>query len=194
VAEATSREVCLARHREYKNDTAKRINELQRTRIRAMLRPVRPGESVLDIGCNAGHLVDFLPRCAVYGVDCAPELVALAALRMRGAWVEEAEALTFPDQSFTCTVLGEILEHVHDPVVVLSEARRVCARHVVGSTPHPEGKWGTATVATHPHHVRCYTSRQLRQDLTSAGLTPLHLEVVHDAAGVPQFWVFEAQR
>jgi ubiquinone/menaquinone biosynthesis C-methylase UbiE len=194
VAEAISREACLARHRGYAIDTAKRINNLQRARIRTMLAPVRYGDTVLDIGCNAGHLVDFLVGCDVSGVDCAPELVALASKRMLQAQVAEAEALPYQDKAFHVTVLGEILEHVHDPVVVLSEARRVCSRLVVGSTPHPDGKWGTATVANHPHHVRCYTAQQLREDLVRAGLHPVRIGAVPDVTGRLQFWVFTGAR
>ena len=198
MADATDREACVARHRDYEYDVGRRLNPLQRDRITAMVAPIRAGESVLDVGCNSGYIVEFLPlACApvTEGIDAAPALVALARTRLRAAHVAAAESLPYPDGAFDAVILGEILEHVHDPIEVLREARRVARRLIVGSTPHESGTWGpngSRAPAGHRFHVRCFTAAELRSTLAAAGLRDLRLSTSHDhsLARVPQIRVF----
>jgi len=195
MAEATSREACVERHRHYHIDISGRLGgkgTLQRRRIEAMVAPVLPAETVLDVGCNSGYLVEFLPRgCRCWGVDVAPDLVKKARRRLERALVAEAEVLPFPARSVDVVVLGEIIEHVHDPVVVLREAARVARRMVVGSTPHEAGKWGSVSVPHHRFHVRCFTQATLRETL-SAGLGVPAISIVSHNY-VPQMYVFSGK-
>lgn len=158
-----------------------------------MVTPIVPGDTVLDVGCNSGYIVDFVPvNCEVYGVDVSEELVKRAKRRLRGAKVAPAERLPHLDKSMDVVILGEILEHVHDPVVVLREAGRVARRIVTGSTPHEAGKWGpkgSKAPEHHAFHVRCYTRATLSDTLRQAGLTSLRIDTVA-LAGVPQMYVF----
>jgi ubiquinone/menaquinone biosynthesis C-methylase UbiE len=160
-----------------------------------MVAPVRGGDRVLDVGCNSGYIVDFLPRdCTVYGVDVSAELVDKARERMDVVLVAAAEALPYADHSMDVVVLGEILEHVYDPVAVLREAARVSRRIVVGSTPHELGKWGpsgTKPPVSHRFHVRCYTADTLRADIEAAGLYRALMSTV-ERGGTPQIHVFSA--
>jgi len=74
---------------------------------------------VLDIGCGAKP---YLPWIAPYareyiGIDAAP-----------GPYVDEVvqgEELPFDDASFDLVLCTQVLEHVEDPVAVLSEIHRV---------------------------------------------------------------------
>jgi len=195
MAKPTSREECVDRHREYPIDISGRLGgpgSLQYERIRLMVGPVEPGEHVLDVGCNSGYLVDFVDESvSVFGVDVSANLVAKAKRRLREAYVAEAEDLPFGDGTFDVVVLGEIIEHVHDPVAVLSEARRVASRLVVGSTPHEDGKWGTSSVDHHRFHVRCFTSTTLLEALVAADLREPKLSIVKNKAGTPQMYVFQ---
>lgn len=153
----------------------------------------RPGDAVLDVGCNSGYIVDFLPpSCIAYGVDVSPELVARARKRMNDVRVAPAEALPFLSKCFDVVLLGEIIEHVHDPAVVLREAMRVSRRVVVGSTPHEAGKWGPRgprKPATHRFHVRCFTEETLRALLVECGLVNVKIATVV-ADRVPQMYLF----
>lgn len=193
MAEASSRDAAIERHREYPYDIARRLSTMQRMRIGRMLAPVRAGEAVLDVGCNSGYIVDFLPPgCTVSGVDVAPSLVEAARGRLARADVAPAETLPYPDRAVDVVVLGEILEHVHDPAVVLLEARRVARRLVVGSTPHEGGQWGPGGPRgpeRHRFHVRCFTAETLRAELAAAGLVDVELETVSQR-GVPAVYVF----
>ena len=197
MAIASSRADCIARHRTYAIDISRRLSTMQRDRIARMLAPIKPGEFVLDVGCNTGYVVDFLPpSCTVAGVDVAPALVRLARRRLARADVAPAEALPYPDRSVDVVILGEILEHVHDPGEVLREARRVSRRLIVGSTPHEAGKWGprgTRRPADHKFHVRCFTAATLRRTLEAAALTGIALETINEN-GAPAIYVFRGAR
>lgn len=54
--------------------------------------------------------------------------------------IADAHSLPFKDNSFDCCFLGEILEHVHNPILVLREAVRV-ARKKVNFTVPDEFHW-----------------------------------------------------
>jgi ubiquinone/menaquinone biosynthesis C-methylase UbiE len=193
LAEATSREECIERHRTYSIDVSRRLNSLQRERLKRMCRPVHPCDTVLDVGCNSGYIVEFLPpRCTAYGVDVSDELVQRAKKRLKEARLAAAERLPYGDKSMDCVLLGEILEHVHDPVEVLREASRVARRIVTGSTPHEAGKWGpkgTKAPDTHRFHVRCFTQETLLETLKAAGLVGIRIDTVARDR-VPQMYVF----
>jgi len=153
----------------------------------------KPGDHVLDVGCNSGYIVNFLPiGCEAYGVDVSTELVAIAARRLVEAKIAPAEDLPFVDRSMDVVILGEILEHVHDPAVVLREAIRVSRRVVVGSTPHEAGKWGPKGPRkpdSHRFHVRCFTEESLRALLVESGLMNIKIATVV-ADRVPQMYLF----
>ena len=158
-----------------------------------MVSPVLPGDRVLDVGCNSGYIVDFLPvNCTAYGIDVSPELVKRARKRLEEARIAPAEEIPYPDRSMDAVILGEILEHVHDPVAVLREASRVSRRIVAGSTPHEAGKWGpkgSNPPQGHHFHVRCFTGDDLLATLEEAGLVGIRIDTVA-RAGVPQMYVF----
>lgn len=195
MAKPTSKADCVDRHRDYPIDIAGRLgpaDSLQRERIRLMVGPIEEEEHVLDVGCNSGYLVDFVDESVqVFGVDVAEDLVEKASKRLREATVAEAEDLPYGDGAFDVVVLGEIIEHVHDPVLVLAEARRVASRLVCGSTPHEDGKWGTASVEDHKFHVRCFTRDTLLEALLTADLREPKISVVKNLRGVAQFYVFQ---
>ncbi len=195
MAEATSVTACIDRHTAYPFDIARRLQTYQRQRITEMVRAVKPSDVVLDVGCNSGYLVDFLPAaCDVWGVDVALGLVELARPRLRQVAVAPAESLPFPDGSVDVVVLGEILEHVFDPVAVLREAARVARRLVVGSTPHESSPWGPVGRRKpdgHRFHVRCFTRDTLQDTVRAAGAQSLAIDVTV-WEGQSLFYRFEA--
>lgn len=87
----------------------------------------RGGERVLDVGCGKGEGLEFLRAAGkeVWGVDVSPEAVQEA--RDRGLKVVEGdlEGAKFPDGFFDGVVLSHSLEHIHDPVGLLREVRRI---------------------------------------------------------------------
>jgi len=93
----------------------------------------RAGEKILDIGSASG----FTFR----GTELEPHVtfVDLDLYHMPNFFQMDAHHLTFPDQSFDVAVLGDMLEHVENPVQVLKEARRVAKRLVI--TVPDEENW-----------------------------------------------------
>jgi SAM-dependent methyltransferase len=106
-----------------------------------LLDHLRPGMSLLDIGCGPGTITVDLARAVapgqVLGVDTAPEVIDLAARDAQDALgagppnlsfaVADVYALDARDDTFDVVHAHQVLQHVPDPVRALREMRRVCA-------------------------------------------------------------------
>lgn len=94
-------------------------------------------ESVLDVGCGVGVLLDTIrAHCKeVAGLDISP--VAIDLLRSKGipGRVGVLPEICFPDKSFDIVVATEIVEHLDDPVRLLGEAARVARKKVIITVP-----------------------------------------------------------
>src|SRR5215475_3690106 len=84
---------------------------------------LRPGESVLDVGCGTGTLAIAAKRQVgttgtVYGVDASPEMIARAEKKARKAGVKVvfknafAQSLPFPDAQFDVVLTTVMLHHL----------------------------------------------------------------------------------
>jgi FkbM family methyltransferase len=98
-----------------------------------ILQQIKPGEKVLDIGCADGWVfkgTSFVPDVTSIDLDLydIPNFIRM-----------DASNLKFEDNKFDVAVLGEILEHVDDPVRVLKEAKRVVRRIII--TVPDEANW-----------------------------------------------------
>jgi SAM-dependent methyltransferase len=102
-----------------------------------LLPHLRPGLSVLDVGCGPGTItVDLAARVtpgSVTAVEVSADVLALAraeaAARHRSDIefaVGDVHALRFPDDTFDVVHAHQVLQHVADPVQALREMRRVC--------------------------------------------------------------------
>jgi len=185
MAIATNTQDCINRHVAYPFDiAATEMDELQRARLSAMYRMCKGKDKMLDIGCNSGYAVDFAPKAKWYGVDCSQELVIKAGKRGMITDIGNAENLNHFDNFFKTAVLGEILEHVFDPVQVVREAARVAWYSVVGSVPTENSRWGKHTIQGHEFHVRAFNEKELDDLLSPFGRVKIRI-----VAG--QFYVFE---
>ncbi|HET6336961.1 MAG TPA: methyltransferase domain-containing protein [Polyangiales bacterium] len=104
----------------------------------AYLKPfLRPGSSVLDVGCGPATLTLDLalhvPGGRVVAIDRAEPVLDEARKTLAGrepavsVSIGDVYALAFPDASFDIVHAHQVLQHLTDPVSALREMRRVCA-------------------------------------------------------------------
>jgi methionine biosynthesis protein MetW len=104
--------------------------------FREILRLVRPGSRVLDVGCGDGELLELLIReKAVDGQGLELSPAGVSACLARGLAVVQGDADNdlddFPSQAFDYAVLSDTLQSMRDPKHVLSELLRIASRAVV---------------------------------------------------------------
>lgn len=134
---------------------------------------IRRAQRVLDVGCGTGYGSAMVASLAgeVVGIDISEEAVAWARSRLRLDNVEflvmSATELDFPDRSFNAACSIQVIEHIEDVELHLSEVVRVLrpgGRFVVATpnrlTYSPSGLHNT-------FHVREYDAGELHDLLAS---------------------------
>lgn len=104
--------------------------------FREILRLVRPGARVLDIGCGEGALLELLTRekgVDGRGLEISP--LGVSACLARGLAVVQGDAdrdlADFPSRAFDYAILSQTLQAVMEPRQVLSELLRIADRAIV---------------------------------------------------------------
>lgn len=136
-----------------------------------------PGKDVLDVGCRYGALTRaYLAGNNVVGLDVDKEaLERAAALGVTTVWADAEDPLPFETESFDVVVMGELLEHLREPSLLIEEAHRVLrpGGTLVGSVPNAyrlknrlRFLAGRAPEAD-PTHLHLFRPADLRQALAS---------------------------
>ncbi len=102
-----------------------------------LLPTLRPGMSLLDVGCGPGTItVDLARRVSpgpVVGVDASSQVIGEATAEAAAAGVDvrfevaDIYRLPFEDDRFDVVHAHQVLQHLRDPVAALVEMGRVCA-------------------------------------------------------------------
>ena len=134
-------------------------------------------DSILEIGCGTGALVDHLaPAVAYAGLDSNPRFIEYARKRRRGTWARADATQEMPDlgRAFHTVVFLGVLHHLTDDEVlaVWARARPLAERRVVVMEPYrpdsPDLRWRIYAALEQGAHVR--TADQWRALFTRMGL------------------------
>ncbi|MFI1992177.1 class I SAM-dependent methyltransferase [Actinoplanes sp. NPDC020271] len=115
---------------------------------------VRPGDTVLDVGCGTGRALPALagatgPSGRVIGLDCTPDMLAEAcrAGRNGAATLVVGDARRLPIGAATVDVIfaAGLINHLPDPVAGLTELARVTRAGGTLAMFHPVGRAALAT-------------------------------------------------
>jgi methionine biosynthesis protein MetW len=109
-----------------------------------ILRLVRPGARVLDVGCGEGELLELLTReKGVDGQGLEISQAGVSACLAKGLAVVQGDGDRdldyFPTQAFDYAILSKTLQQMREPAHVLAELLRIAGQAVV-SVPN-FGHW-----------------------------------------------------
>lgn len=162
------------------------------------------GTSFLDIGCGDGVFEEFVksehPEVVCAGIDLSETAIATAKEKVSGvefiARDVLREGIPYPDNSFDVVIALDVLEHVFNPEILLSEMKRVAKHHVIIGVPNfssfpsrVQMLFGRVPENNRPKkgHVYWFTRDILASLLTSHGLKISKFETNHQLAKVPFF-------
>ena len=159
---------------------------------------IRRGHRVLEVGVGTGINTALYPRnCSVTGIDLSGSMLEQAERRIARHCLTnvrllrmDAEALTFPDDSFDIVYAPYTISVVSNPVKAVHEMRRVCRpggrfvflNHFLSSNKlvsRAERFISPLTV-----HAGFKADLDLPAFLVQAGLKPVSIEMVN----IPRIW------
>jgi SAM-dependent methyltransferase len=146
---------------------------------------------VLEVGCGSESMLADVPNppWPIVVADLALDALGLARRPAAGmVCLDATRPLPFRDGSLDGVLMGELIEHVYDPVALLRECRRVLVPSglLVLTTPNLAalqdrvgflaGRAPRQVDPLHPYlwlHIRPFTVSLLREVLRRAGLEPV---------------------
>ena len=172
------------------------IRPERKQRERMYLDGISPGR-LLDVGCGNGQ---FLALMRNEGWDVEGQEVdsraAESALKTYGKRVRvgRLEAIGYPCDNFDAVVMSHVIEHVHDPIEILKECRRILkpGGTLVLVTPNAEGSGHRYFKSWYrglepPRHLYLFTQRTLQHIARKAGFANSQvrseaLDILYDVA------------
>jgi SAM-dependent methyltransferase len=137
---------------------------------------------LVDLGCGTGANLPMLRHAVgdcgeVFGLDFSPLALEFAARQvdLSNLHLSQGDAMKLPlrDACADCVTMLDVLEHVPDDALALSEVQRILKPGgvLILSVPAYQHLWSAHDEAL--HHFRRYERTQLRSVLRGAGL---HIE------------------
>lgn len=139
---------------------------------------------ILDLGCGSGDLLHKMHALGwePEGIDIDPAAVAVARRTGLGVRIGSLHDQKFPDACFDAVVMSHVIEHVHHPLELLSEVRRILkpGRRLVIATPNAASlghrmlgaRW---PFLDPPRHLQIFTMPALKSLVHAAGFDDVRL-------------------
>lgn len=118
-------------------------------------------DSVLDVGCGVGILLDILKPREVAGLDISPKAIEILKSKGIQGKVGTLPKIDFPDKSFDVVVATETLEHLDDPESLIQEMKRVARKKVIVTVPN-----NTLPPSVEKEHRQIFTKFRLNEMLS----------------------------
>jgi len=155
-----------------------RKTDVSRKGIEAVLEHCRPPvQSVLDVGCGKGHLLELIgeayPELQLQGTD-------FVARQLPGhiAFAEaEATNLPFADKSFDLVLCTHTIEHIFKAGELVNELKRVARKKIIIITPKQRYFYYTLD-----EHVLFFPQAEMLSSLVDMGQ--------YDCSNVDGDWVY----
>ena len=136
-----------------------------------------PGSSLLDYGCGPGDMLEVAAQVgwSAVGVDSSQRSVDIARKRGLEVTLADSSSLPFAKGSFDLIFLQSVVEHVPNPMQLLTELREYLRPDglIVISSPTPGSHFWDD-----PTHIRPHTPTSFKTLAEIAGLRPISINYV----------------
>jgi len=145
-----------------------RMHRWDSGRMRALIKYVKNGDKVLDVGCGLFGSCEFIAlkttlKCELHCIDFSRVARDIVVGRCPSIQfkVGRIEKMDYPDDSFDCVFCGEVIEHMEDPAGLVKELIRVCKPGGWISLSTVDTNCENAKKLQYPEHIWEYTPEDL---------------------------------
>jgi ubiquinone/menaquinone biosynthesis C-methylase UbiE len=137
-------------------------------------------QSLLEIGCGSGDVLDAVaasrPQMRVVGSETLVEGLARARKHAgKSVILFQMDARRLPYvEEFDVIGAFDVIEHIVEDHVVLTEMHRACRRGGGIILTVPQHRWLWSRTDEVAHHVRRYQAGELRRKVEAAGFSPAY--------------------
>lgn len=160
-------------------------------------------QRILDVGCGAGGLSAALKArqsAEIHGVEIIEQAAEHARNHLDHVWNCGIEAALpdLPDGYYDCIIIADVLEHLLDPLFVISELKTKLTGNgkLIASIPNIQnwgvlsdllqGKWDYRSEGILDRtHLRFFTRKSVREMFWNAGLRIAQLSVTRNGPPPP---------
>jgi 2-polyprenyl-3-methyl-5-hydroxy-6-metoxy-1,4-benzoquinol methylase len=159
-----------------------------------MYLPSRPCGNLLEIGCGNGAMLKHMEMLGwqTEGIDFDPAAVEKARSKGMKINLGSLNEQKYKDNTFDAVILSHVIEHVADPLALLSEIRRILKPggkiSLVTPNVNSFGRyfWGNSWLALDPpRHLFLFNDKSLLKSAQMAGFKkPAMTTTVRNATGI----------